>query len=79
MDRKYYLDEYYYTQPGNLFRLMPIEEKQLLFENTARAMGDAEQFIKVRHIINCYKADPDYGKGVAKALNIPISEIMGNV
>jgi catalase len=58
---------------------MPIEEKQLLFENTARAMGDAEQFIKVRHIINCYKADPDYGKGVAKALNIPISEIMGNV
>ena len=76
-EREY--DEDYYTQPGNLFRLMPIEEKQLLFENTARAMGDAEQFIKVRHIINCYKADPDYGKGVAKALNIPISEIMGNV
>jgi catalase len=72
-------DDDYYSQPGNLFRLMPIEEKELLFENTARAMGDAEQFIKVRHIINCYKADPDYGKGVAKALNIPISEIMGNV
>lgn len=28
-----------------------------LFENTARAMGDAELFIKQRHTRNCYKAD----------------------
>ncbi len=75
-EREY--DEDYYTQPGNLFRLMPIEEKELLFENTARAMEGVEQFIKIRHIMNCYKADPDYGKGVAKALNIPINEIMGS-
>jgi catalase len=35
-------------------------------------MGDAEQFIKERHIENCYKADPNYGKGVAKALGLKI-------
>ena len=26
---------------GDLFRLMPADEQQLLFENTARAMGDS--------------------------------------
>jgi len=40
----------------------------LLFENTARAMGDASLHIKERHVANCAKADPAYGAGVAKAL-----------
>jgi catalase len=31
----------YYSQPGALFRLMTAEQKRALFENTARAMGDA--------------------------------------
>ena len=51
---------------------MPADEQQLLFENTARAMGDAELFIKQRHVRNCYKADPVYGTGVAKALGIDL-------
>ena len=51
---------------------MPADEQQLLFENTARAMGDAELFIKQRHVRNCYKADPAYGTGVAKALGIDL-------
>jgi catalase len=38
-------------------------------------MGDAPKMIKLRHIGNCMKADPVYGKGVAKALRIPQSEI----
>jgi catalase len=42
----------------------------LLFENTARAMGDAKLHIKQRHVANCTKADPAYGAGVAKALGI---------
>ena len=65
----------YYSQPGNLFRLMNAEQQKALFENTARAMGDAPKEIKIRHIGNCMKADPDYGEGVAKALGIPISEV----
>ncbi len=30
--------------------------------------------IKRRHIGNCYKADPAYGKGVADALGLSIDE-----
>jgi catalase len=63
-------DADYYTQPGLLFRLMTPEQKQALFDNTARAMGDAPDMVKKRHIGNCMKADPDYGAGVAKALGM---------
>ncbi|NTU75610.1 MAG: catalase, partial [Anaerolineaceae bacterium] len=65
----------YFTQPGKLFRLMKPAQQQVLFENTARAMGDAPVEIKLRHIGNCLKADPAYGAGVAKALGIPLSEV----
>ncbi|MDY0191225.1 MAG: catalase [Desulfuromonas sp.] len=65
----------HYTQPGNLFRLMSPAQQEVLFGNTARAMGDCPREIKVRHAQNCYKADPAYGGGVAKALDLPIEEI----
>lgn len=67
-------DNDYFTQPGKLFRLMPKDEQKRLFENTARNMGDIPKEIKIRHIKHCYLADPEYGKGVAAALNIPLSE-----
>lgn len=63
-------DDDYYSQPRDLFRLMTPEQQQMLFENTARAMGDAPEEIKLRHIHNCGKADPAYGEGVAKALGL---------
>ncbi|TXH22054.1 MAG: catalase [Chitinophagaceae bacterium] len=69
-------DNDYYTQPGNLFRLMNDEQKQVLFNNTAAEVGGAEVFIQERHIQNCYKADPAYGTGVAKALGLDISSII---
>ena len=68
-------DDNYYEQPGKLFRLMTADEQQRLFENTARAMGDAPKEIKLRHIGNCLKCDPAYGKGVADALGIPVAEV----
>ena len=68
-------DDDYYSQPGNLFRMMDSEQKRLLFENTGRAMGDAPREIKLRHIDNCLKADPAYGKGVAEALGITLGEL----
>jgi catalase len=61
--------------PGHLFRLMNPTQQKALFENTARAMGDAPRMIKIRHIGNCLKADPGYGAGVAEALDIPLSEV----
>jgi catalase len=57
---------------------MTAAQKQVLFENTARAMGDAPREVKLHHIGNCLKADPAYGEGVAKALGIPMSELPGN-
>lgn len=68
-------DTDYYSQPGNLFRLMSKAQQQVLFGNTARAMGDAPKEIKMRHIGNCLKADEAYGKGVAQALGINVSEV----
>ncbi len=68
-------DDDYYSQPRALFRMMSPQQQKTLFENTARAMGDAPREIKIRHIGNCLKADPAYGKGVADALGIPLSEI----
>ena len=67
-------DHDYYTQPGHLFNLMTPEQQKVLFGNTARAMGDAPEFIKLRHIENCMKADPCYGEGVAAALGIRMTE-----
>ncbi|GMV00490.1 MAG: catalase [Burkholderiaceae bacterium] len=63
-------DDDYYSQPRALFRLMTPAQQQVLFENTARAMGDAPDDIKRRHVENCTKCDPAYGAGVAKALGI---------
>ena len=68
-------DDDYYSQAGDLFRLMSAEQKQVLFENTARNMGDAPMEVKTRHIKNCMQADEAYGRGVAKELKIELSEI----
>jgi catalase len=64
------VDEDHFEQPGILFRKMTPIQQQLLFENTARAMGDARLEVKQRHIANCAKADPAYGAGVAKAVGL---------
>ena len=69
-------DDNYYEQPGKLFRLMDDEAKERLFGNTARNFDGAEEFIKIRHITNCYKADPAYGEGVAKAAGIDMDKVM---
>lgn len=63
-------DDDYFSQPRALFRLMSPEQQQVLFDNTARAMGDAPDFIKQRHIDNCTKVDAAYGEGVKKALGM---------
>jgi len=68
-------DDNYYEQPGKLFNLMSDEEKERLFNNTAEELEGAEEHIKIRHIVNCYKADPAYGEGVAKAAGIAMSKI----
>lgn len=62
----------YFTQPGNLFRLMSAEQQQVLFDNTARNMAGVPEEIQRRHVEHCTKADPAYGAGVAKALGLKV-------
>ena len=69
------VDDDYFSQPGQLFRLMTPQQQEALFGNTARAMGDAPREIKIRHIGNCAQADPAYGAGVAGALGISMDEL----
>lgn len=65
-------------RPGRLIlsvRLMSAEQQQVLFENTAHAMGDAPREIKLRTIGNCKKPDPGSVQGVAQAMAILLSEV----
>ena len=62
------MDSDYFSQPGNLFRLMTPAQQQVLFDNTARSLGGASRAIQERHIAHCTQADPAYGAGVARAL-----------
>lgn len=61
-------DDDHFSQPGALFRLMDASQRQQLFENTARSLGDAGEAVRQRHVDNCSRADPAYGAGVAAAL-----------
>ncbi len=64
----------YFSQAGNLFRLMSPEQQQVLFDNTARNMTGVPDEIKFKHIYHCAQADSAYGEGVAKALGLELSK-----
>ena len=68
-------DDDYYSQPGDLFRLMNAEQQEALFNNTAGSIGGASIDVQKRHIGNCLKADPAYGAGIAKALGISLGDL----
>jgi len=61
-------DRDYFSQPGDLFRLMTPAQQKVLFENTARAIKGATPEVVARHIHNCTRADAAYGAGVAEAI-----------
>lgn len=59
-----------YTQAGNLFRLMNVNQQAELLDNLARALASVPPLIQTRQIQHFYKADKAYGEGVAKRLGI---------
>jgi len=73
----------YYTQPGNLFRLMTPDAQQRLFENIAGGLSQVEKRIRDLQISHFEKCDPAYGAGVAKAIEAalevahPTGELIG--
>jgi catalase len=68
------LDSDYYTQPGNLFRLMPPGARERLIGNIVAGMKSVPQRIQELQIQHFYKADPAYGAGVANGLGLNFNE-----
>jgi len=57
-----------FTQAGNLYRLMPDDERQRLHKAIAGAMDGVPDDIIKRQLEHFGKADPAYAEGVKKAL-----------
>jgi catalase len=70
-------DSDYYTQPGNLFRLMDAGAKERLISNIVGSLGHGvPQRIQELQVSHFYKADPAYGTGVAKGLGLSMESII---
>ena len=68
----------YYSQPGNLFRLMPPDAQQRLIGNIVGSLGQTPKRIQELQVKHFYKADPAYGTGVAKGLGLDIKAILAS-
>jgi catalase len=66
-----------YTQPGNLFRLMPADAKARLIDNIVTSMRSVPERIQRKQIEHFLKADPAYGQGVADGLGLKLEAVVG--
>jgi catalase len=57
-----------YGQAGNLFRLLPAQEKQNLFDNMAGPLSQVSVEIQQRMLAHLAQADPAYAAGVSRAM-----------
>ncbi len=65
-----------YSQAGALFRLFDSAHRERLFGNIARHMAPVPREIQLRQICHFFRADPQYGLGVARALQLDIREFV---
>jgi catalase len=65
-----------YTQAGDLFRLMTPDAKTRLIQNIVGTMRGIPEHIQRLQVSHFYKADPQYGLGVAAGLGIEIPELL---
>ena len=64
-----------YTQAGNLYRLLPQDERERLHRAIAGPLSQARPDIRMRQLCHFFRADIDYGRGVAQALGMDITEL----
>jgi len=65
-----------FVQAGNLFRnVMKDHDRKNLIGNLVAHLGAAEQRLQLRQCALFYKADPEYGRGVAEGLGLDISRV----
>ncbi len=65
-----------FRQPGDLYRLITADKKDLLIENTARDMQGTTENIRERHAAHCYLADPEYGTRIAEAVGVDLDRVI---
>jgi catalase len=68
-DQKRGVDEDY-IQPGDLYRLMPPDEKKRLVENIVGSLKQVPNEIQKKMVAHFRKADKSYGDAVAKGLGL---------
>ena len=66
-----------YRQAGDLFRLMAPDAQARLMDNIAEAMRGVPVKIVKRQIAHFYKADPEYGIGVADRMGLTAADLGG--
>ncbi|MBN1677133.1 MAG: catalase, partial [Candidatus Thermoplasmatota archaeon] len=65
-----------FVQPGNLYRdVMTEQDRKNLVGNIVSHLGGAQKKIQLRQTALFFKADPDYGRRVAKGLGLEVKEV----
>ncbi len=64
----------YYTQAGNLFRMIGPEAQERLCANIASTLHTVPERIRTLQISHFEKCDPAYGAGVAKAIDAALGK-----
>ncbi|MBZ7991000.1 MULTISPECIES: catalase [unclassified Campylobacter] len=62
------LDNDFYTQPRNLFNILPADEKERLYKNLAASFDGVKDEIIAKALAHFEKISPEYANGVKKAL-----------
>ena len=70
----------HYTQPGDLYRLMPEQQKRDLIKNIVNSMkgisGPKKDIITNRQLCHWFRADINLGMAIAKGLELDLNEAM---
>jgi catalase len=59
-----------YIQPGNLYKLMPKDEKQRLIENISSSLSQVSKGLQKKMVAHFRKVNKDYGNRIAKRLGL---------
>ncbi|GHT73389.1 catalase [Bacteroidia bacterium] len=73
------VDKDYYSQPGDLYRLVPEDEKVRIASNVAEAMDGVPEDIQIRAIARFYQADVRCGSDIAANLGVSLDKIKAEV
>lgn len=66
----------HYTQAGDLYRLLSVEERSRLINNIVIAMKPVENDeIKLLQISHFYQADPEWGQAIAEGLGLRVPQL----